>query len=192
MFIHGPLAFQGFKNILSMNFWQKLKGLRRSFLGLLPDLSTYDIEARPQKKRPEVEKKPAAEGTVFSGQEWKTVWDSPGSFTSTQVGAKAPETPELVTLDGYDKAFLDDEIGQTWAKDEARAKVMKWHWLRGESALKIQEFHTANGRLERGYSERSAAQFVKAFYAADLERRKAGQSAQRASNAVPLSTEFEW
>lgn len=160
-------------------------------LSLLPDLDVYTIQNRPR-RNVVVEQKKATEGTVFNGKEWRDEWNQDGTLTSQQVGTNVPASPSLVVLDAYDSAYLDDVIGQEWRRDETRAKVMKWHWLREESAQRIQEAHTANGKLERGYSERTAAQFVKAFYSADDKRERDNKPRQRIAPTSPPPNVFAW
>lgn len=170
-------------------FLKKLTGF--SLLSLLPDLDDYTIETRPR-RNVVVEKPSAAKGQVFEGQEWQTEWDAKGNFEARQVKPDVPASPSLVILDEYDAACLDYVFGKDWRRDESRAKVMKWHWLRQESALQIQKYHTANGKLERGYSERSAAPYVKAFYQADDERDRDGKPRCRMEPANAGQNVFDW
>ena len=171
------------------DFIKKLTGF--SPTNLLPDLDAYAIPNRPR-RTVVVEKKKTADGQVFDGQEWKTEWDANGNFEANKVTTDVPVTPERVVLDEYDLAYLDDVVGRDWRKDQSRAKVMKWHWLREESAQRIQEYHTADGKLQRGFSERSAATFVKAFYAADDARQRDQKQRQRTTQTgTPLNV-FDW
>ena len=67
----------------------------------------------------------------------------------------APATPDLVQLDRYDTAYLN-ELLPDWKRDETRAKVIKWHWIREESAATIDSQHrTKDGKIQKGYSERA-------------------------------------
>ena len=175
-----------------LKFFLKLVGA--SPLSLLPALDNYTIEQRPRKGI-EVKEKRGTSGTVENGKEWKTEWHTEGgaAFTSQQVGTEIPASPNLIILDGYDFAYLDSEIGAEWRRDESRAKVIKWHWLQEMSAQKIQEYHTANGKLQRGYSERTAAPYIKAFYAADEHRDKDGKKRQRKpQNPTPPENVITW
>lgn len=168
-----------------------LKKLTFSPLELLPSLDEYNIQGRPRKSV-KVEKEKRTDGTVHDGREWRTEWDKDGNLSSEQVKGEVPVAPNMVVLDEYDSAFLDYSLGKDWKRDETKAKVMKWHWLREESAQRIQEYHTANGKLERGYSERTASVFVKAFYAADDEREKDGKKRQRMATFSTAENEFDW
>lgn len=163
------------------NFFKRIFGLTP--LSLLPELDVYTIQQRPRRGI-EIKENRRASGTVENGKEWKTEWNNEGGFTSQQVGTEIPASPNLVLLDGYDFAYLDAEIGAEWRRDEAKAKVIKWHWLQERSAQRIQEYHTANGKLQRGYSERTAAPYIKAFYAADEHRVKDGKNRQRKPQAT--------
>lgn len=149
------------KNILSF-----------SPISMLPPLEAYDIEKRPEGKKVVVAKaETSTKADVRNGAEWKTEWDGQGNSVSEKVGVKVPDSAGAVVLDRFDLAFLDDVLGAEWRKDESRAKIMKWHWLREESAARIQSYHTTReGKLQKGYSERTAGGYIKAFFAADDER----------------------
>ena len=168
-----------------------LKKLAFSPLELLPALNEYDIQGRPR-HAVKVDKRGSTTGNVMDGREWKTEWDKDGNLSSEQVKGDVPPVASLVILDKYDVAYLDYVLGKDWRRDESKAKTMKWHWLREESAQRIQEYHTANGKLERGYSERTAATFIKAFYAADDERENDGAKRQRTSPVNVSEREFDW
>jgi len=73
-------------------------------------------------------------------------------------------------LDGWDTAHLDDVLGKgKWS--ETIALSVKSHRANGLSAQSIEKQHRgANGSLERGYSERNVAKYIKAFIAAEDDR----------------------
>lgn len=159
----------------------------------LPPVDAYDLPPIPRKKVVVVQKPSEKTGEVKAGVEWKTEWNGDGSSVSQKVATDAPATPHMVTLDQYDQAFLADIIGAKWAKDESKAKVMKWHWLREESAAAIERYHTTqDGRTERGYSERTAADFIKAYFAADDRRQTDGKKRQRPSPTAKPENVIEW
>lgn len=158
-------------------------------------MEAYNVPAIPDAKSKAVKVKiEPIVGDVQAGKEWKTEWRKDGTVESNKVGSDNPASPSLVVLDGYDQAFLSEVIGEKWSKDESRAKVMKWHWLRNESAAAIEKYHTTtDGRLERGYSERMAADYIKAFFAADNRREHDGKTRQRpAPVTTPPSNQVEW
>lgn len=158
----------------------------------LPSVEGYNIPPIPKKKPVTIPKSNEKTGEVQAGKEWQTVWSNDGSV-SAKIGSDNPTTPNLVTLDEYDQAFLTETIGAKWNKDEGRAKVMKWHWLRGESADAIEKYHTTtDGRLERGYGSRTAADFIKTYFAADDRREADGRKRQRTAPAPHPENTIEW
>lgn len=167
-----------------------LKKLIGSPLSLLPDLTEYDVQRRP-KRGVVINKKTAAEGNIFAGKAWNTEWNDTG-FDSNKQGSTVPDSPTLVTLDEYDQAFLSDVVGEAWVRDMNRAKIMKWHWLNEFSAQRIEQYHTADGKLEKGYSERTAGPYIKAFYEADNEREKDGKQRQRIAPATAPNNVVSW
>jgi len=67
------------------------------------------------------------------------------------------------------------------------------HWLREESAAAIKKYHTTpDGRTERGYSERTAADFIKTYFAADDRREADGKKRQRVSPIAKPENVIEW
>lgn len=174
---------------MNFNPLQFLKNLFPS----LPSLDEYTIADRPRRSV-EIKKERRAEGTVSGGKEWRTEQAGEGNTASwtIKVNADAPASPALVVLDEYDTSLLEYVLGAKWRGDEARAKVLRWHWLRGESALDIEKYHTANGKLERGYSERTVADYIKAFYAADARRGEDGRERLRAAPTPPPANKVDW
>lgn len=170
-----------------------IKLLSTFFAPTLPPVEAYNIPPIPRKKAVVIPKPSEKTGEVQAGKEWKTEWNGDGSSVSAKVGSDNPTTPNLVVLDEYDQAFLTEIIGAKWNKDEGRAKVMKWHWLRGESADAIEKYHTTtDGRLERGYGSRTAADFIKAYFAADERREADGRKRQRTAPAPHPENTVEW
>jgi hypothetical protein len=83
-----------------------------------------------------------------------------------------------------------NELLPDWKRDETRAKVIKWHWLREESAATIDSQHrTKDGKIQKGYSERAVADYIKVFYAADERREQDKKTRQRAGSG---SNTVEW
>lgn len=147
----------------------------------LPDISAYAIEKRPEKPV-KVGKEQGAKGTVINGREWTSEWRADGTGFTSEVSGAAPATPDLVQLDQYDTAYLN-ELLPDWKRDETRAKVIKWHWLREESAATIDSQHrTKDGKIQKGYSERAVADYIKVFYAADERREQDKKTRQRAAS----------
>ena len=148
---------------------------------LLPDLQEYDIPQRPKRAHKVDKNKPGKPAEVNNGREYITTEETPGTFTTELRFASAPNVSSEVVLDAYDQTFLDASVGVKWRGNDSQAKVMKWHWLRKESAAAIEKFHRSDqtGALAEGYSERTAAKFIKAFYDADDEREKDGLPRQR-------------
>lgn len=149
----------------------------------LPDLNAYAIEKRPE-KQVKIGKEASAKGTVINGREWTSEWRADGTGFTSEATGTAPSTPDLVQLDQYDTAYLN-ELLPDWKRDETRAKVIKWHWLRQESAATIDSQHrTKDGKVQKGYSERAVADYIKVFYAADERREQDKKTRQRAGNGV--------
>lgn len=158
---------------------------------VLPDLTEYAIGERPR-RNVQVKEERRAEGQVVNGTEFVTrkVENDANTIETVQVN-RPPETSNEVVLDGYDLAFLEDVVGSKWKKDEGRAKVVKWYWLKAFSAAQIEQEKTdrMTKKLERGYSERAVADYIKAFYEADDAREKAGKPRQRSARSVDLESE---
>lgn len=178
----------------------------RQFLAgdVLPSLEEYGIEDRPR-RNVQVKQERRAEGTVLNGTEYVTRESDKDPKTVETVQAnRPPETTSDVVLDEYDIAYLDDVVGTKWRKSEGRAKVIKWFWLKRLSAAQIEQEKTdkKTKKLESGYSERTVADYIKAFYDADDARAEKGLPRQRESRFVetigndkdPESTEHvvEW
>ena len=138
--------------------------------GALPDLADYGIDKRPQ-RTVKIDDKRTTTAKVVNGQRHQDDVDADGSITTT-IGMVKPKTSAEVKIDKFDTACLDFVVGLKWKKDEARAAVIKWHWIQGQSAKQIEAAHTdrQTNELERGFSERSVADYIKAFYDADDER----------------------
>lgn len=158
---------------------------------VLPSLEEYGIQPKPR-RNVQVKEERRAEGQVVNGTEFvtRTVEDDANTVETVRVN-RPPETSNEVVLDGYDLAFLEDVVGSKWKKDESRAKVIKWYWLKSFSAAQIEQEKTdrTTKKLERGYSERAVADYIKAFYEADDAREKAGKPRQRSTRSVDLESE---
>lgn len=136
----------------------------------LPPVDSYGIEKRPRRNVP-VDDNRGTKNKVSNGKIRTEDIDDQGRIVTT-IGKKRVESPSDVQIDKFDAACLDFVVGVKWNKDPERAAIMKWHWLCGESAAQIELFHTdkTTRQLERGFSERTAATYIKAFYDADDER----------------------
>lgn len=163
-------------------------------LGTLPDLSSYEIEQRPR-RNVNVKSNRTTTTRVNDGKAMKDDVEPDGTIVTT-IGTPAPKTANEVKIDEFDAAFLDFAVGIKWKKDLERAAVMKWHWLKGHSARQIEVDHTdrKTGEKERGYSERTAAEYIKGFFDADDERERQGRPRMRAGRlAVDDGTKtVEW
>jgi hypothetical protein len=171
-----------------LKFFKTQTSFLRQFLAgdVLPSLEEYDIKERPR-RNVQVTENRSTKGNVVGGKEYVTqaAPDQPQTFETVQAN-KAPDTPNEVVLDAYDIAFLDDVIGAKWRKDESRAKVIKWFWLNGKSSAQIEQEKTdrQTKKLERGYSERTVSDYIKAFYDADEGREKDGKARIRNSRTI--------
>jgi hypothetical protein len=172
-----------------MSIFQSLK---RFLSGdVLPDLEEYGIQPMPR-RNVQVKEDRRAEGQVLNGTEFITKPTEDGTNTIETVQAnRPPETSNDVVLDGFDLAYLEEVVGSKWAKDEGRAKVIKWYWLKSFSARQIEQEKTdkTTKKLERGYSERAVADYIKAYYEADDEREKAGKPRQRSTRSIDVEEE---
>lgn len=168
-------------------FFEKIAN---SILPELPDLAAYDIENRKQ-TAVKLQKKDEVKGDVLFGKEWVGEWKEETIFESAAVTNNAPATPNMVILDRFDIAYLDAKFGAEWRKDEGRVKVFKWHWLREDSAATIEKSNTVNGKTKRGYSKRTAADFIRVFYEADDRRESENEPRQRVAPAQANTVEWE-
>lgn len=161
----------------------------------LPDLSEYEIAQKPRRNADTPTQGRTSKGKIYQGKEFVDNVKEDGTIVTEQVKNQA-ETPIEVVLDGFDVAALDFVVGVKWSKDQSKAKVLKWHWQKGESAAQIEKAHTSKetGNLEKGYSERSVADYIKAFFDADDERENQGKPRLRESRNSPTSTNntIEW
>ena len=161
----------------------------------LPDLSVYEIAQKPRRNADTPTQGRTSKGKIYQGKEYVETEKEDGTIVTEQVKSKA-ETPIEVVLDGFDVAALDFIVGVKWSKDQSKAKVLKWHWQKGESAAQIEKAHTnkENGNLEKGYSERSVADYIKAFFDADDEREAQGKPRLREPRNSPTGPPFtvEW
>lgn len=135
----------------------------------LPPLSTYEIPQAFAAKVIEVKPEQRATDTgqsVHGGKVWQTKWEAPLTVVMEAV-SNVSATGRSKVLDEYDKAYLND----AGLAETGIALAMKAHWADGLSAESIEKLHTVGKKLERGFSERNAAKYIKAFYMAD-DRRK--------------------
>lgn len=165
---------------------------------LLFGMPNFDIPVVPQRPKTgavRIEKARTITDKVVNGVTHKSVTEEDGTIT-THIGKAKPKSESDVTMDKYDIACLDFFVGAKWRKSESRAIVIKWHWLKGESALQIEKSHTdqKTKQLEKGYSERSVSEYIKAFYDADTEREKAGAARLRDPKDTKFTTTntVEW
>lgn len=160
----------------------------------LPPLSAYDIPVKPRRNETQTQGRTSS-GKVYNGKEYEDKTQEDGTILTEQVRAKK-ETPTEVTLDAFDVSALDFIVGVKWSKDQTRARVIKWHWQNGESAAQIEKSHTnkETGNLEKGYSERTVSDYIKAFFDADDERQAQGKPRLREPRTSPPdgSKVFEW
>ncbi len=148
----------------------------------LPKLDEIGIEKMPTKQlKVEKEHKKTTFHHINNGQIHRTTIE--GTTSETIIGTPKANTSNEINLDAFDFASLDYYVGVKWKKHEDRAIIMKWHWMNSMSASAIEKFHTdkASNTIERGFSERTAAEYIKAFYEADNEREK--QNKPRLKNA---------
>lgn len=177
-----------------------VKSFFSAFSGLF-DMPPLDAYAIPDKPRRNTEPKPGTRTTehkVHNGKIHRDTISDDGTIETTIGSAKA-KTVNDVTIDAFDVSALDAMIGPKWTKSRDRAAVMKWHWLNAESARQIEQSHTdtKTREIERGFSERTAAEYIAAFYEADNNREKSGIS--RLRDATKATAEkggasncFEW
>lgn len=163
-------------------------------LGDLPDLAEYVIPDRPR-RNVKVDDNRTTKSKVVDGKTHRETVDDDGRIV-TEIGHQKPKNATEVQIDKFDRACLDFVVGVKWKKDETRAAIMKWHWMNGRSAKQIETAHTDRNtnELERGYSERTAADFIRAFYDADDEREKAGAKRLRSPRETTddKSNVIEW
>ena len=159
----------------------------------MPPLEVYATGPRPRKKDVEVVKAKAETGRVNDGKEWRDYTDKEtGASVSELVTEARPKSAVGVVIDEYDTAYLTDHFGASF--DVARARMMKYHWQKGDSADAIERSHrTKGGKLEKGYGARTAADFIKVFYLADDRRAADGKARIREGSATPPpSNTVEW
>lgn len=167
-----------------MKILDKLKKM----VGLdLPPVELYAIEKRPRRQI-QVEGNRTTETKINNGKPQINSVDEQGRIVTT-IGHKKPETPNQVTIDRFDEACLDFVVGVKWRKDPTKTAVLKWHWLKNRSAEQIETWHTdkQTRQLERGFSERTVAMFIKSFYDADDEREKVGAKRMRPPRGESLN-----
>ena len=158
-----------------------LKGITPN-VSALPDLKNYNIEPI-QKHEIVVKKKAENRGrdiTIIEGEAWETTYAKAGEahlFEFEKVDTK--KSIDATEIDEYDTTYLDLYVGSKWRSEQAKTKVVKTEWSAGGSALSIQIKNTANGKTKTGYSERTLADYIKAFYAADAHRTKEGHPTHR-------------
>lgn len=172
-----------------MRFLNAIKNVLSGADGL-PELSAYTIPERPRREVAVKDKGRKATGTVVNGTEYVDDVKPDGTIVTRKANSPA-ETSNEVVLDEYDLAYLNDRIGDKWKKKESRAKVIKWFWLRGISSSQIEREKTdkVTRKLEVGYSERTVAEYIRAYYEADDARAKAGKPRQRDRTTVKESDE---
>jgi hypothetical protein len=157
----------------------------------LPPLDLYGIPERPRRNvipNPETRQ---TEHRVHNGKIHRDIVTDDGVI-ETKIGHDAPKTSNDVTIDAFDVAAFDAFIGPKWAKSRDRAVIMKWHWLNGHSARQIEQSHTdkQTRKCETGFSERTAAEYVRALYEADSARDQVGKPRLRdAARAVDVAPE---
>jgi hypothetical protein len=157
----------------------------------MPPLETYSI---PEKPRRDTDPRPGTRTTahrVYGGKIMRDTVAEDGTIETT-IGDAAPRTSAEVVLDAFDVAALDAILGQKWQKNRDRAAVMKWHWLQAHSAMQIEREHTdaKTRQVERGFSERTAADYVAAFYEADNARERAGRPRLRNAASSSAAASF--
>lgn len=142
----------------------------------LPPLEVYGIPERPRRNTDPEPGTRTTDHKVYNGKIHRDTVADDGTIETT-IGNSGPKTVNDVTIDAFDVAALDALIGSKWTKNRDRVAVMKWHWLNGHSARQIEQSHTDTKTkvVERGFSERTAADYVAAFYEADNARDRAGR-----------------
>lgn len=173
--------------------------MKRHFLNLirfftpeLPALSEYEIPEKPRRNIKIDDNRGTRAKVVNGKQHFETV--EPDGSIVTEIGKQAPKTANDVIIDKFDAALLDFVVGVKWKKDQQRAMIMKWHWINGHSAKQIESEHTdrQSKQLERGYSERTAAEFIRAFYEADDKRAESNVPRLRKAKDVTIGNVIEW
>jgi len=155
----------------------------------MPPLETYGIPDKPRRNTEPGKQTRTTEHRVHNGKIHRDTVADDGTIETT-IGNAKTQTVNDVTIDAFDVAALDALIGPKWTKSRDRAAVMKWHWLNAESARQIEQSHTdaKTREIERGYSERTAAEYIAAFYEADNNRDRAGRGRLRdAAKATPTT-----
>lgn len=139
----------------------------------LKPLELNAIPAAPLRAKHQKKESRTTEHVVDNGREAvETVYDNGTIETEYR---HQPKEQRDVKLDRFDREALNEVIGPGWEKEESRAVVMKWHWQNQRSANQIEKYHTTpGGKLQKGYSERTAATYIKAMYQADDARDIAG------------------
>lgn len=138
----------------------------------VPPVQSYEIPQRPRRTL-KIDGNRTTKTTITNGKpQYQTVEDD-GTITTT-IGKQKPKDSGEVSIDRFDEAFLDFVVGVKWRKDTEKCSVIKWHWMNERSAQQIESWHTdkQTRELERGYSERTVAGYITAFYDADDEREK--------------------
>ena len=134
------------------------------FIGL-PDMSEYEIQERPTRKQPKIQKQQAEKVDQFG---FKGHWKDSQHYEAVNVNQTGATKRE--GLDGYDEAYLNEHC-KGWAKTEQtrhRSRKIKELWTEGKSAREISKIKTI------GISERSLDPYVKAFRLADERREQEG------------------
>lgn len=171
-----------------------IKSLFAAFTDIfsVPPLDVYGIPERPRRNTDPKPNARTTEHKVHNGKIHRDTVADDGTIETT-IGNSGPQTVNDVTIDAFDISALDALIGTKWTKSRERAAVMKWHWLNGHSARQIEQLHTdtKTKEIERGFSERTAADYVAAFYESDNARDRAGRPRLRdaAKQNPPMNTD---
>lgn len=134
------------------------------FIGL-PDLKEYEIQERPTRKQPKIQKQAAEKVDQFG---FRGAWKDSQHYEAVNVSQTGAAKRE--GLDTYDEAYLNEHC-KGWAKTEQtrhRSRNIKELWMEGNSAREISKIKTI------GLSERSLDPYVKAFRLADERREQEG------------------
>jgi hypothetical protein len=138
------------------------------FIGL-PDLTEYEIDPRPTRRQPKVQKQEPEKVDEFG---FKGHWKDSQHYEAVNINQKQTKREGL---DAYDETYLN-ELVKGWAKSEQtrhRARQIKELWVNGNSAKSISKITGI------GLSERSLDPYVKAFRLADERREQEGQKRVR-------------
>ena len=142
-----------------------LSEITNLFRFFLPDMSEYEIQERPTKRQPKIQKQAAEKVDQFG---FKGHWKDSQHYEAVNVNQTGATKRE--GLDSFDEAYLN-EICKGWAKTEQtrhRSRQIKELWTEGKSAREISKTKTI------GLSERSLDPYVKAFRLADERREQEG------------------